>query len=191
MYSAIPRDTNGTFDTKHIVKESFEHAKTFAQGVELAKSKLKTGLETLFHSLKLENAAEYEWALEGETLQVAFAKIEDGKPVFAVLDFKVREQQTEIIERSCPSELCGQGRLFKLGLHDHIDKSGSKTGPMEDVLRSLIQLEIDAHPDMVGGPIDVLQIDPKGSYWLLGGHFCSFYAERKSSRSDHLRDREH
>src|ERR1035438_2752742 len=116
---------------------------------------------------------------EGSPLATIFAGVENGRPAFALVEFivvndswgKPKEVKTNI--GACPGLFCVDPRMDfwrVFGQNEAAIRavSGSKFWTGNDAVdaRKLVQIEIDAVPDRVGPPIDVVEIDSAGLHWL-------------------------
>jgi hypothetical protein len=108
-------------------------------------------------------------------LQIAIAGIQNRKPVFFMRHLKAMERNgspgIDIYKKSCPGD-CQKGKVIAcLG---HIGALEGYTSVRSDVwkdgyvrgIRRLITLQMDASPEHVGPPIDILQIRRQGARWI-------------------------
>jgi len=116
----------------------------------------------------------------GSKLVTVFAGIENGRPALALVEFMVindpsgkpKDVKTNI--GACPDVFCVDPRMDfwrVFGQNEAAIRavSGSSrfwTGNDALDARKLVQIEIDAMPDHVGPPIDVVEIDFTGLRWV-------------------------
>ena len=127
------------------------------------------------------------WGKGKSGADVVFFGIEHGVATFVVVSLEqVGHSRTSLKfvprERRCPGDCTGPApdTELKLGNHDHMD-AALRSNPkliaglsVQDAARKLVEIEKKALPDAVGGPIDVLTLDAKGSHWeLTTGGTCS------------------
>jgi hypothetical protein len=121
---------------------------------------------------------------EGVVFSVAFVAIERGTPTLELVEFRYRAGGSlDVTRESCPGGGCiGVGaESYFLGQSDAIMKHRAATPPPDltldtitDYFVSLVELEIKAHPEDVGGPIDVVRINLNGTAQSLRRGHCRF-----------------
>ena len=122
------------------------------------------------------NPASYKELLRSpEPLQVVFAAVEDGTPIFVVAYFSVVEKGRNIVvtphETLCPGTGCDNGRgaivLGENGAARQAVKQPDFWVGLDPLsaARKLVQLEITDRPDIVGPPISDLTLDSTGAHW--------------------------
>jgi hypothetical protein len=111
--------------------------------------------------------------------QVILAGLEGETPVLYLRVWTARRGDNGVIEGvdlikkiDCPPECAPSGFLLRVGEADAIDTFMKSRPdfltkqPMANSARQLVQLEIEAQPDIVGPPIDVLRIVPGKATWV-------------------------
>ena len=116
----------------------------------------------------------------GSTLVTIFAGIENDRPAVALVEFMVindpsgkpKEAKTNI--GACPGLFCVDPKMDfwrVFGQNDAAIQAVTRTprfwtGNDAVDARKLVQIEIDAIPDRVGPPIDLVEIDSTGLHWI-------------------------
>lgn len=81
-----------------------------------------------------------------------------------------------ILRDSCPGNCPNGVRAFWFGEGDAIERLRTTGGMpklgMPELVRYLVQVEIDAHAQSVAGPVDVLRILPDGPIWVQRKRSC-------------------
>lgn len=121
--------------------------------------------------------------------EVVLVGVDNGKPTAA---HRVYTLGPKRITRACPGDCPAATDTFFLGQIGAISKHLSKTGGAQKffsertdqaAIRELIEVEIAASPQLVGGPINILRIPVQGGAdWLEGGGSCSFSVRGDNSR---------
>jgi len=121
--------------------------------------------------------------LKDPVLQIIFFGFEVNAPVLLARQFRVNTStdgslQLTIDRNDCPGMECPKGLArLTMGEHGEIDRFLKrqpdfwKANVTEGVKR-MIQLQIDATPDKVGGPIDLIVVDGNGGHWLQRRQEC-------------------
>jgi len=112
-------------------------------------------------------------------LQAIFAGTEDGQPALVVAGFGVAPSgELNSFVRVVAKGNDGRGpRIIYAGQQSQI-KAYIKghpdwyQGDRSELVRKLVQLEIDASEGQVGGPVDVLSIDGAGAHWIQHKQSC-------------------
>jgi hypothetical protein len=136
-------------------------------------------LQRAVDGLRRDAPAEYaRFAGARPVLQAIFASRENGRPVLATVGF-VPGLDGSIQARSSVvdgSDARGP-RLIYAGQQDRIrqylkaNRNWFETD-RRDLVRSLVQLEADAGTGLVGGPIDLVEIDASGTHWVQRKSNC-------------------
>jgi|KBSMisStaDraftv2_1062788.scaffolds.fasta_scaffold00848_24 hypothetical protein len=116
--------------------------------------------------------------------EAVFFGIEEGVPTIIEIRLEQVGESRESLKLkphkfSCPGHCPARPRTVLLfGRKQYIDKVAQKTPELlqsdESTARKLVEIEKDAEPQYVGGPIDVLTLDAGGSHWSpVSGGTCS------------------
>jgi len=127
--------------------------------------------------------------------QAMFFGIESGVPTWVVVNFEQAGNSRQNL-KFIPHEIPCLGKcldmprsVIVIGQNEAIDHN-SRTDPNfikryseQDVARKLVELEEQADPEEVGGPIDVLTLDAEGAHWAyVKGGTCSPEDETKPKK---------
>ena len=175
-FSGLPKMPGVESDLMGIIEEASRGGGTIADKVEafddIIADKWSEGLQ----EMKKERPQFYEEEVKGKIiLQVAFAGIQKRKPVFYLMHLKAVERDgfpaIDIFKKSCPGD-CQQGKVIAYfgntgALKQYMsDRSNAwKSGYVQEI-RKLITLQIEAQPEHVGPPIDILHINRMGAEWI-------------------------
>jgi hypothetical protein len=126
-------------------------------------------------AIRIGRPADFAKTIANKPTEVVFAGIQDGKVALIVRGLVADSIGKISIERS-ESIAPTYSRIgYLIGLNGHIRRY-LKTHPdwikedYAELAPRLVKLEIEAHPDLAGLPISVLQIDNKGEVvWLATG----------------------
>jgi hypothetical protein len=117
---------------------------------------------------------------EGSSLVTIFAGIENGRPAVALVEFNVINDasgspvQAKTKIGFCPGLFCVDPKMDFWRVFGQTDAAIGAvtrtprfwTGNDAADARKLVQIEIDAMPDHVGPPIDVVEINSTGVHWV-------------------------
>jgi len=126
--------------------------------------------------LKEERPELYRRNLRGKTLlQIAFAGIARRKPVFYMRYLRAVEQRDSpsivLQKKRCPGN-CSEGTAYAFLGHTGALKEHMAGGTdiwdagYAEGIRRLITLQMEAEPEHVGPPIDILRLDRTGAEWI-------------------------
>ena len=118
----------------------------------------------------------YRQKLRGKiVLQIAFAGIERGKPLLFMRYLKVVERgdvpSIVIYKKQCPGD-CPLGKVYAFLGHTGALKEHMAGGTdiwdagYAEGIRRLITIQMEAEPEHVGPPIDILRLDSTGYEWI-------------------------
>lgn len=175
-FSGLPKIPGIEYDLMEIVEEAASDGGTITEQVEEFGDIIVEEWSEGLQKLKEDRSQLYKKELLGKIiLQVAFAGIQKRKPVFFMVHLKVMERDGSptiaISRKSCPGD-CQQGKVIAyLGdtgaLKQYMsDRSNAwKSGYVQGI-RKLIALQMEAEPEYVGPPIDILHINKTGAEWV-------------------------
>lgn len=108
-----------------------------------------------------------------EILRVVFAGVQEGRASLFVRGFKVHEDATiEPVSQNIDEAKPGL-MIAAIGFNDEIAQyaAAHHLGDTDLVVTAekLVELEIAKHPDDVGEPISILEIDSAGQHWRKAG----------------------
>jgi len=143
-------------------------------------SALRVPLAKELDALRRDDPHGYAFLTQGHpALQAIFAGVENGHPSLVVAGFGVGpEGQVGDFVRVIARGDDGRGpRIIYAGQQNQI-RSYIKAHPdwyagnRSELLRKLVQMEIDASAGEVGGPVDILAIGPQGPHWVQHKEDC-------------------
>lgn len=175
-FSGLPKIPGVKSGLMEIIEKASEGGGTITEKVEDFDDIIVDAWSEGLQAVKKERPQFYKKELMGKiVLQIAFAGIQKRKPVFFMRHLKAVERDglptIAIYKKSCPGD-CRQGKVtaylghtgaLKGYISDHSDvwKAGYVQG-----IRELITLQMEAEPEHVGPPIDILRIDRMGAEWI-------------------------
>ena len=174
--AGIDNDSITKFSVAKVVFNSIGSRTTFAGRMNAAVTALESALRSEALALKDSRPGDFANLIgpeEGDLSIVLFG-MENGAPIAIAQSFHVGESSSGAISVAltktarCPGKDCPNGvYIFELGKREAIDNfiathSGSKLGSPADTARMFVQLEIDAHAEGVGPPIDILRVSARG-----------------------------
>jgi len=153
--------------------------------VSATASSLQQKAQSLLAALRRDNPDEYQRLMrrtgaQSDFIALAVAEMVGGQPMLGVIELQRLNQQSDLALKVtiCPGN-CRQGEgIFYLGYWEQIKPYVANSGEERSVgsaasLDRLIRLEIKAHPDEVGAPINILELGGSGARWLQNGGNCS------------------
>jgi hypothetical protein len=171
------RGTNGYNAQEEIVR-----AYAPGRGID----EMLTALETLvpeklvpmFQTMRDIDPDTFDSNLAGAELEVALIGMDHNTPKVGIVEFHATDENGEVglaaktstCPGNCPSPVVG----YFLGTHEAIEASirtdnSVLSHPSEEKLDQLIRLEFASHPDVVGGPVAMVQVSAAGSSVLREG----------------------
>ena len=141
--------------------------------VEDVRPKLMNALD----ALKQDSEEDYRYLRSGRPmLQAIFADVQNGVPVMATVGFQLDQEgtlqhQIALVREGAPRLIyAGQQGRIREYLRAHRDWFGPDN---ESLIRTLVQLEVDAKSGYVGGAVDLLALDTRGARWVHRKPECS------------------
>lgn len=174
-----------TFRVTDTIREGFAGEGTFEAHVSFTALVLKRRLEKLLSSLKANNLTEYRYLTQGtnytsDLVQLAVAQTVGGQPMLGIIELRPTGAGNGLTTKTivCPGSCKQNTEIFYLGYWDYIKPYVADSGRPRNVgsaasIDRLIRLEIHAHPDEVGVPINILELNGTGARWLQNGGNCS------------------
>jgi hypothetical protein len=117
-------------------------------------------------------------------LQIVFAGLDNNKPRMAIRQFSVESNSsakavsvtTMGVENTCPSPHCGAILSMAMGTNDAMVADVTRNEPdiwlsigIVPAVKKLLTIQATATPDIVGGPLSVVQITSSGIKWPVVG----------------------
>ncbi len=166
------------------IRDGFAVAGSFDQHIAATANSLQRRTQQLLNSVQLSNPTEYEYLMRptggtADLVQIAVAAIVRGRPMLGVIELRSNVAGNGLTVKTtvCP-ENCPQDAIFYLGFWERIKPYVANSGSPRNVgsaasLDRLIRMEIDSHPNEVGAPINILEVNSLGARWLQNGGNCS------------------
>lgn len=169
------KDTAGSFDVRATAQTARSAGGSLSETASFFESLVVGPLRNTLEQLEAINPAYFAAECQGKTaLSILFAGIENAIPKLATRTFTAEKDANGLIDfrihrLDCPGD-CPDGTAFtSLGyntsLNAYLD-SHPDTRVGVPLFNTLIQLEIDNNPTMVGPPIRILLIRCEGSEWI-------------------------
>jgi hypothetical protein len=178
-YTGFARDTRTGLSIPQIASEALnlQPELSIAEKTRLLSERVVEKLNTELPLLKQNNWAGYREKIEGRIfLRILVAGFEKNKPVILVRQFRLGQTDGQtagviVSADDCDAKCKGKNVTRYLGETDAIDglpeetpgfwKAGLSAG-----VRKLVETEIAARDEYVGGPVDILQITAKTAVWI-------------------------
>jgi len=179
-YSGLAAAPTENFNVDDTAKQAMSTNATFDDRIAEFESDVVVPLADALNHIKLDNPDWYIKHHEGTaTLETIFSTIENGTVRLYATNFIIKIDHVlgtisvDISGNNCPSASCAGVHIFDLGEHEAIDREFSndlltKLGTNRTV-QYLIETEIAAHPDDVGPPIAMIELDKGGMRWISKG----------------------
>jgi hypothetical protein len=117
------------------------------------------------------------WSAEPVKVEVALFGFEAGQPVVLLSTYESKVDGAGKIVSTTSTQLLSDEVLLlgEFGAAALLAKSRGRINQEDAVagVRELIQAQIQATPDRVGPPINILRIDAAGYTWAEEGHVCA------------------
>jgi hypothetical protein len=167
------------------IKAGFAGKGTFDNHVSSTAFVLKRRLEKLLTSLQANNPSEYRDLMRpskdtSDFVQLAVAETVGAQPMLGIIELRRTGVGNGLTVSMivCPGRCKQTADIFYFGYWDHIKPYVAASGRPRSVgsaasIDRLIRLEIHAHSDEVGVPINILEITGTGTRWLQNGGNCS------------------
>jgi hypothetical protein len=170
------------FYVKDLVVDGIKSASRFESRVAAAQQEISARFLVEMKRLQAEDLDAFEYTSRdpGPQTSVAFVRMENGVPFFAIRGFEYHDGPSPTVEISrfdCPGKDCSEGlRIEYIGKQNAIkayfpNHVGETIDPVV-LARKLVELEIEDEPSSVGPPIAILRLDPSGVTWISNGCGC-------------------
>ena len=177
--SGLAGDPARGLDPVQIVAAVLHDKNSFKKTINLIKRKLSVALRAELERLRVDDPALFSQMLEDSEKNgtaVFFTFLEYDVPVAAVIGIypSIHERHRLALTSkrlTCPGDCPDGVYTFFLGERKAIDRYVAENGKHfsmgpDEIVRFMVQLEIDAGTPGVGPPIDVVQLDKAGIKWL-------------------------
>ncbi len=167
------------------IRAGFAGDRSFESHVASTAYVLKRTLEKLLAGLQASNPTEYRYLMQrsgysSDLVQLAVAQTVNGQPMLGMIELRRAGvgNNLAVTTSVCPGNCRQNTEIFYLGYWERIQPYVATSGSPRNVASAasidrLIRLEIGAHPNEVGPPINVLEVNGYGARWLQNGGNCS------------------
>ncbi len=167
------------------IREGFAGGGTFEDHVSSTAIVLKRRLEKMLANLQVNNPTEYRYLMQksaytSDLVQLAMAETVGGQPMLGIIELRTTGVGNSLTAKTivCPGSCRQNNGVFYFGYWDYIKPYVAASGQPRNVASAasidrLIRMEIHAHPDEVGVPINILELNGTGARWLQNGGNCS------------------
>jgi hypothetical protein len=166
------REELSNFDAIYIATEVSRLTDNAAERVSKFETLINGPLFNMLRITRLKDPSYFESNLHNKTiLQAAFFGFERGSPYLYVRSYRCKTSSGRIMIDVERQECVAQCDLLAiLGKSRAVEKYVSQTAdykkrPPTELVRKFVELEIADEPDIVGPPIDILQITKTGAVW--------------------------
>ena len=171
--SGLVADPENKFNVPEIVADAARGPSTVAEKVKAIEDRIKAALLTEVPAVKERDPDLYGKLVSGQgIISLVLVGAEKNVPFVKGIMFTVNS----VTENSCPGNCLFGVKTLWLGQSEaiakHMEAHRVPHKPFADFARSLVQLEIDAKAEGVGGPIDILRITPNGTEWIQRKSDC-------------------
>jgi hypothetical protein len=169
-----------------IIRQGFAGDRSFESHVASTAYTLKRTLQKLLTGLQTGNPTEYLYLMQrsnysSDLVELAVAQTVNGQPMLGLIELRRTGlgNNLAVTTSVCPGNCRQNTQIFYLGYWDHIKPYvATSSGAPRNVASAasidrLIRMEIGAHPNEVGLPINVLEVNGYGARWLQNGGNCS------------------
>lgn len=173
-FSGLVEDKNASYNAADAAQEAVRGPGTLTDHMQRFIALTRGPLAKAVAAVKVDSPEQYEYLRQNHpVLQAIFAEEESGAPVLGVAGFAVGpegalEEFTKMIAEGDDGRgpriiYAGKQNQIKAYLHSHRDWF---LGDQAKLVRNLIQSEINASSGEVGGPIDIVAVEPNSAHWI-------------------------
>jgi hypothetical protein len=166
------------------VRDAYSQPGTFDQRVASTAASLQRRVGNLLNYLARNNPSQFRLLMDqgrhADIVALAMAETVAGRPMLGIVELRRATTGNGLVAQTavCPGN-CRQGDgLFYLGYWEQIRPYVANAGNPRSVgsaasIDRLIRIEMNAHPNQVGAPINILEVNGAGARWLQNGGNCS------------------
>jgi hypothetical protein len=168
-----------------MAEQAAREGTTMAEKAAIYNRLIKTGLEIEMEQMReqLPDAFRRVVGTHGSAFEAAFFGMDHGRPIVAIVVYQIANLPDQRVALQCQVLGCvivydsnTWSNAF-MGMNDEIMQYGGdvnfwNSNGSDEAIRKLIQIEMAAHPDFVGGDIDMLSISTGGARWIEHGREC-------------------
>lgn len=183
-YAGLAEYTKTNYDLVTVVNEACLKGGTLEGKVRAFEELIVNPLSHALKYMRRNHSKYYRQKIHGKTaVQIVFAAVEKGVPILHVRYLNVSDREGDspavaLHKLGCPGRDCPRGEFASyLGHNAAIVQLMEKeknfwTRGYAEGIRELIDLEIQAEPEYVGGPVDILRLDRNGHRWIQKKEEC-------------------
>lgn len=179
-FSGLVEDKSVGYNVAAIARQASETQGTLSQRMEQFVSLVNDPLTRAVTAVQHDSPDQYAYLQQNHpALQAIFAEQEPGAPQLGVVAFTLGIDGTLLhYTKMVADGDDGRGpRIIYAGKQDQIRSYLSShhdwfIGDQAGLIRSLIQSEANNSSGEVGGPIDILSVEPNNSYWIQKKSTC-------------------
>ncbi len=173
-FSGLVEDRSAGYDIERLAHEAVQGAGDLSIHLNHFLELTRDPLSRAVAALKNDSPDQYAYLQRNHpVLQAIFADVESGPPELGVAGFSLAPDGnlidfTRVIARGDDGRgsrivYAGQQAHLKEYLREHGDWGSADPAQL---IRNLIQSEIDASRGEVGGAIDIMAVEPDGAHWV-------------------------
>ncbi len=173
-FSGLVEDRSAGYDIERLAHEAVQGAGDLSIHLNHFLELTRDPLSRAVAALKKDSPDQYAYLQQSHpVLQAIFADVESGAPELGLAGFSLAPDGslidfTRIVARGDDGRgarivYAGQQKHLKEYLREHGDWGSADP---EQLIRNLIQSEIDASEGEVGGAIDIVAVEPNGAHWV-------------------------
>jgi hypothetical protein len=177
--SGLVTDSTAGFELGPLARLALGASGTMKEKLTRFADSVQTPLQRAYDGLRRDSPVEHARFASGRpVLQAIFAGQENGRPVLATVAFVPGTGGSLELRASLVDGSDARGpRLIYAGQQDRIREYLKAhrewfAADRQEIVRSLVQLEVDGGPGLVGGPIDIVEIDAAGTHWVQRKSGC-------------------
>ena len=172
------------YRTTDAIRDGFSRPGDFQSHISATAFYLQRRVRGFLADLQHKDPGEYHSLMRtasapSDFVELAVAQSVSGQPMLGIIELQ-RSPGDVLTSRTsiCPGNCGRQDDIFYLGywerIKPYVEDSGRPRalGSAASIDR-LIRIEMHAHPDTVGTPINILELTGSGARWLQNGGNCS------------------
>ena len=158
------------YSAEEVMKNAINNTERFDESMDLFKGDMLNTLNSMINRMDMENKSMYN-ALPHRLVQCVAVSFENGVSRYKSYEFQLNsDKRLMFIEENKKYDTQIRILGYDEKIISYLKKEDTKPifepSKMKETLSNLIELEIKAHPEYVGPPIDVLMISKDGHKWL-------------------------
>jgi hypothetical protein len=180
-FSGLVDDYSTGFEAAPLAEKAAREGGSLKDRIAIFAELVRDPLAEALARLKADSPADYEYLRRGHpALQAMFADVREGAPSLGVVEFVLMPNgsPTPTVRMVADGDDGRGPRIIYAGQQSEIRRylAGRRdwyNSDLSDLVRKLVQLEIDSGDGRVGGPVDVLKISPHQAAWVQKKPACA------------------